>query len=160
GAILFEIVTGRRLWHGKSDVEIFGHLSRGEIPAPDPAATDAPAPLLEICRKALAPRAEDRFATASNMRDELADFLWRRGVRHMRAAQAMRATIVEPLGEERERPRLLNRPFSAQPGRGYRGPLQKRALQGRASTAAPVPGFPTASPIVLTSNEFADYEVK
>src|SRR5215468_4124025 len=69
GAILFEIVTGRQLWEGKTEVDIFRHLSRAEIPEPHATRPDAPPALLTICKRALSLRPEDRYASAALMRD-------------------------------------------------------------------------------------------
>jgi serine/threonine-protein kinase len=79
GAILFEVVTGRRLWQGLGEVEVLGRLARGEIPSLAAISHEAPAPLLQICQIALRAKPEDRFASAGEMRDALDEYLWQSG---------------------------------------------------------------------------------
>jgi serine/threonine-protein kinase len=79
GAVLFELVTGKRLWHGMNDLEILVRLTRGDIPSVQPAAGDVPAALTEICQRALKAKPDERYATAAEMRDALDDYLWSSG---------------------------------------------------------------------------------
>jgi serine/threonine-protein kinase len=74
GVILAEAVTGRRLWHGLNEVEVLTRLVRGELPP-----LEGTGRLIEICRQALRPRPEDRYATAAEMRDALDEYLWTQG---------------------------------------------------------------------------------
>ena len=67
GVCLWQAVTQRRLWKGLSDAEIFYRLMQHEIPSPTTVVPDLPEPLVDICSRALAPRREDRFATAADL---------------------------------------------------------------------------------------------
>jgi serine/threonine protein kinase len=65
GILMFELVTGQRLYQGASRSEIVRHARQG--PRRAPAALDAatlPHRLREVCRRALSPWAEDRYASA------------------------------------------------------------------------------------------------
>ena len=79
GAVLFEVLSGRRLWQGMGEIEILAALTRGEIPSLHAVRPDTPAALVEICQRALAARPDDRFATAAQMRDAVDQHLWASG---------------------------------------------------------------------------------
>jgi serine/threonine protein kinase len=111
GAILFEILSGRRLWQGMGDVEILAALTRGAIPSLQAvrggpgARSDAPPLLVEICERALQPRPEDRFATAAQMRDALDQFLWSSGGAPQ--AREMSELLMQEFESERQHTRAL-----------------------------------------------------
>jgi serine/threonine-protein kinase len=81
GAILFEVLTGRRLWHGMSELEILAALTRGQIPELQAHAVpiDTSPLLVHACEKALSARPEDRFSSAAELRDALDQQLWSNG---------------------------------------------------------------------------------
>jgi serine/threonine protein kinase len=79
GAILFEIITGRRLWQGLNEIEILGHLTTGDIPSVSTARPDTPPVLVQICQTALSARPEDRYSSAAEMRDAIDEYLWSTG---------------------------------------------------------------------------------
>ncbi|HEY2746714.1 MAG TPA: serine/threonine-protein kinase, partial [Polyangia bacterium] len=79
GAVLFEVLSGRRLWQGMGEIEILAALTRGEIPALHSVRPETSPALVEVCGKALAARPEDRYATAAEMRDALDQNLWATG---------------------------------------------------------------------------------
>jgi serine/threonine protein kinase len=79
GAILYELISGRRLWQGMSEIEILASLTRNEIPSLHAVSPETPEVLVRICAQSLAPRPEDRFATAGEMRDALDHYLWSTG---------------------------------------------------------------------------------
>lgn len=76
GVLLREIVTGERLWEGLGEIETLKKLISREIPA-FPAGRAVAPELREICEKAMAPRAEDRFKTAHEMRVRLEQYVGR-----------------------------------------------------------------------------------
>ncbi len=75
GVILWEAITGRRMWKGNAEGAIAHRLSIGDIPKIVDFCADSPPLLKAICERALAPRAEDRFPTAAAMRAELEGYL-------------------------------------------------------------------------------------
>ena len=105
GAILFEVLSGRRLWQGMGEIEILAALTRGEIPSLQAVRPETSPILVEICTRALAPRPEDRFATAAEMRDALDQHLWATGgaPRHRDVADV----LAKEFDEERQRVRAL-----------------------------------------------------
>ena len=105
GAVLFEALSGRRLWQGLGEIEILAALTRGEIPSLHAVRPDTPAALVQICAKALAPNMEERFSTAAEMRDALDQHLWATGgaPRHRDIAEA----LAREFDSERQRVRAI-----------------------------------------------------
>ncbi len=81
GVILWEMLTGTRMWKGMSDVEILDQLMHGRIPDIAAVRGDLSPELVDIVRRSLAPNAIDRYSSASEMRHGLLDELAREGDR-------------------------------------------------------------------------------
>ena len=62
GALMYELISGRRAFMGKSDAEAFGALLRDE-----PPALEAPAALERVVRKCLQKDPSQRFQTAGEL---------------------------------------------------------------------------------------------
>lgn len=76
GVMLWNLATGAKLWADRNDVDVARALYTGDYPAsPRALHPDVPAEIDAICRKALAPRREDRYGTAAEMRADLEAFL-------------------------------------------------------------------------------------
>jgi tRNA A-37 threonylcarbamoyl transferase component Bud32 len=71
GVILWEAVTGERMWKTASEQEIRARVLAGDLPMPEAIRADVPAPLARICRRALSRSPADRHATAQQLADEL-----------------------------------------------------------------------------------------
>lgn len=73
GVMLWEAVTGRRRWPaGLSDAAVFTRVASGELPeSPQAASVGLPPDIDRIVLKALAPKREDRYQTAAEMRADL-----------------------------------------------------------------------------------------
>jgi serine/threonine-protein kinase len=73
GVMLWEAVTGRRRWpSGLSQPALFTRLASGEPPEnPNAAAQGYPAEIDSIILKTLAPKPDDRFQTAAELREAL-----------------------------------------------------------------------------------------
>jgi serine/threonine protein kinase len=73
GVMLWEAVTGRRRWpSGLSQPALFTRLASGEPPEnPNAAALGYPAEIDAIILKTLAPKPDDRFQTAAELREAL-----------------------------------------------------------------------------------------
>ena len=74
GIVLFELLTGRRPWTGDTAAAIATARLTGAVPSPSAAHGGIPPTLETITRKALAPNAEDRFASAADMAEALEAF--------------------------------------------------------------------------------------
>jgi serine/threonine-protein kinase len=137
GAILFEIVAGRRLWKGLGEIEILGRLLRGDIPSLETVRTVIPGPIFDICKKALSASPADRYATAAEMRDALDEYLWQSGgiPRPKEIAEA----LVAEFGPERQKHReIIDRALSRL-GEGQKGRLEALAIAQEPSTRSPMP---------------------
>ncbi len=85
GVMLWEMLSGAQIWPGKSETEILRRVSAGDVPLPP---RDAPFSLQQICTKAMAFHADDRYPTAEALRSELDAYL----------AQHMTPTRVNGIG--------------------------------------------------------------
>jgi serine/threonine protein kinase len=81
GVVLWEAITGDRMWKGMGDVPIIGNLSEGRIPALSSVQQSLDPWLSRICLRAIAPAPEDRYATAAALQHELERWLDRRAER-------------------------------------------------------------------------------
>jgi serine/threonine-protein kinase len=75
GVMLWEAVTGRRMWKDLPDITILQRLLTGEIPAPRSVDSELPVKLESIILKALAPQREDRYETAQDLQIALEGYL-------------------------------------------------------------------------------------
>jgi serine/threonine protein kinase len=75
GVMLWEAVTGRRFAQTKDGEETRRRRESGIEPRVRAVAPTAPAPLVEICDRALALDPSDRFATAAEFREALLAYL-------------------------------------------------------------------------------------
>jgi len=78
GVMLWEALSGSKLWKGLSDATIMNRVLSGQIPQPQNAASPIPPELLAICVRALAPERKDRFQTALELELALEDYLAKR----------------------------------------------------------------------------------
>lgn len=76
GIILFELVAGRTLFTGADEIEVYDHITRGEIPDLSSEKLCDPA-LMRIIHKALERDPDERFPTAEAFADELRAYLYR-----------------------------------------------------------------------------------
>jgi hypothetical protein len=71
GVVLYELTTGARCFHGKTDFERMLAVVRGDYIAPTALVEDYPAELAEVVAKALAPKADRRYASCAEMIEAL-----------------------------------------------------------------------------------------
>jgi serine/threonine-protein kinase len=71
GVILWEALTGERMWKASSEHEIRQRVLAGDLPMPETVRATVPAPLARICRRALSRAPGERHATARQLADEL-----------------------------------------------------------------------------------------
>jgi serine/threonine protein kinase len=71
GVVLFELLTGRRLFSGNSDFSILERIRYAEVLPPSVVMPSVHPELEHVVLKALARRPEDRFETAKEMADAL-----------------------------------------------------------------------------------------
>jgi len=71
GVMLWEMLSGRRLWNGKADAEIVHHLAAGQRMPDLPVDPNRPPVLSGICARALAVNPDERYATAGELEIDL-----------------------------------------------------------------------------------------
>ena len=71
GVILWEALTGERMWKALSEGEIRARVLAGDLPSSETARPEVPDALARICRRALSRAPGDRHATARQLADEL-----------------------------------------------------------------------------------------
>jgi serine/threonine-protein kinase len=75
GVMLWEAVTGRRLWLGKSDVAVLHERLTVPVPRPSAVKPGVPPALERLVMRAMASSPGDRHPTADAMRAELESFM-------------------------------------------------------------------------------------
>lgn len=101
GVILWEAITGRRMWKGNAEGAIAHRLSVGEVPKITEFVPEPPPMLKAICERALAVRANDRYPTAAAMRQDLEHYL--ASLAPKPTARDLGAMVVQAFSEERAR---------------------------------------------------------
>ena len=71
GVMLWEMLSGRRLWQGMNEVQIVSQLAAGLPFPPLPSEAGLPPGLEEICERALDPNPDFRYQTAAEMEMDL-----------------------------------------------------------------------------------------
>ncbi len=79
GTVLFEMLTGERLFRGRSTAEVLERVISDTQPSPRALNPDIPEAVLEILRQALERDPEHRFATAARMGEACEHFLYDKG---------------------------------------------------------------------------------
>jgi eukaryotic-like serine/threonine-protein kinase len=72
GIILWEALTGQRLWSGFSEAKLLQKVMDGNVPPPRTVVPAVPERLEKVCLRATAARREDRYHSAQDMALELA----------------------------------------------------------------------------------------
>lgn len=80
GVLLWECVTGRRLFKAATEAQTLMRITGGKVPKPSSFAHECPAALERIILRALERRAEDRYPSALAMARDLEAFLLEEGV--------------------------------------------------------------------------------
>src|SRR5262249_12949827 len=66
GVVLWEVLTGEKLFDGESEAEVFGHVLEGVV-APPSTRADVPTAIDQVVLRALARDPDARFASALEM---------------------------------------------------------------------------------------------
>ncbi len=75
GIVLWELITGSRLFKRDNDAASMSAIANGDIPPPSKRRPDVPAELQAIALKALAVKPGERYQSAGEMSDALESFL-------------------------------------------------------------------------------------
>ena len=81
GVILWEMITGQRMWSGKGETAILTRLVVGDIPSVKSVRPELPGELAALTARACAPNRELRFRGAAEFRDAIVEYLDARSLR-------------------------------------------------------------------------------
>ena len=96
GIILFELVTGQRLYAGKGREEKIRSVRRAEVPSPRSVNPEVPSRLEEIILRTLNRDPDQRYQSARDLQEDLLSFLYDMGMRVSRAdvAEHLKTSFV------------------------------------------------------------------
>ncbi len=131
GVLLYKAASGQKFWATRDEFEIPQALVDGDYdPSPRAVNPDVPEAIDAICRKALAFRPEDRYATAADMQADIERFLGSRSASTHRELGTilqelfekeranLRAVLESSARELSASAETLGLPASAEPGDG------------------------------------------
>jgi len=81
GILLYEMLTGKRLFYGETDYQTVELVRNARIPPIKAQNPEVEQELEDIVRKTLARNKEDRFQTATDLQDALAHYSYSRGLK-------------------------------------------------------------------------------
>jgi serine/threonine protein kinase len=81
GILLYEMLTGKRLFYGETDYQTVELVRNAKVPPIKPQNPQVEPELEDIVRKALAKRKQDRFQSPIDMQDALAQYSYSRGLK-------------------------------------------------------------------------------
>ena len=107
GVVMYECLTGRRPFEGRSTYEILDAVVTREPPPPHEVNPAVPAAFSDLCLHLLAKRPEDRLQSAAELRDELAALGRGAAATIARSATAHRRTASAAARQPPRRPYWL-----------------------------------------------------
>ncbi|MEM6290264.1 MAG: protein kinase [Myxococcota bacterium] len=136
GVVLFETLTGTRLFQAETDFATLEKVRAVEVPRPTSLNPDIPKPLENIIYKALAREPEQRYQSAIELHDELQAFMFAQGMFYSRKDLAgwMRTQYAREIELEKEkdkaqaslRPEMFENPQSGGADAGNGSPRRQR----------------------------------
>jgi eukaryotic-like serine/threonine-protein kinase len=100
GVMLWEALSGSKLWKGLSDAAIMNRVLSGDIPEPRNESAPIAPELLAICRRALAPERDNRYPSALALELALEEYLAQRS--HYVSARELGRFMTERFAKLRE----------------------------------------------------------
>jgi serine/threonine protein kinase/formylglycine-generating enzyme required for sulfatase activity len=143
GVVLYELLTLRRPFEGRTDEVVLSEIQRAEPPAIRKLNPRVPRDLETLCQKAMAKAPRERYATAGELRDDLGRFLLHEAIwaRPPKALARMRSLY-------RRRRRELVGVLLVVAGVGVGWRMRTLAAAEPARVSLAVPGFPEAQVFV------------
>ena len=152
GVVLFETLTGTRLFQAETDFATLEKVRAVDVPRPTSLNPDIPKPLENIIYKALAREPEQRYQSSIELHDELQAFMFAQGMFYSRKDLAgwMRTQYAREIELEKEkdkaqaslRPEMFEAPAANQGDAGSPGPRRQRKtmmMPGGGSGGPPPP---------------------
>jgi serine/threonine-protein kinase len=100
GVMLWEALSGSKLWQGLSDATIMNRVLKGEIPRPSKPSSEIPSELEAICMRALAADRHERYQTALELELAIEGYLAKRS--HYVSARELGRFMSERFAQVRE----------------------------------------------------------
>jgi serine/threonine protein kinase len=79
GVVLYELLSGRRMFRGRTSQETLAMVRAAQLPPLDAASLNIPPELARMLERSLAKGREDRYAWGNELGTEITQFLFRRG---------------------------------------------------------------------------------
>jgi serine/threonine-protein kinase len=98
GILLWEMLTGRRLFYGETDYQTVELVRQAKVPSISAVNPDVDQDLEEIVRKSLARDVRDRYQSANDLQEAVIQYLFSRGLKVTN--QDVRALVLEVLAEK------------------------------------------------------------
>ncbi len=119
GVVLFEVLTGTRLFQADTDFATLEKVRAVDVPRPASLNPEIPKPLENIMYKALAREPEQRYQSAIELHDELQAFMFAQGLFYSRKDLAvwMRQQYAREIELEKEKAAAPSPPPPADAGR-------------------------------------------
>ncbi|MFO0633766.1 MAG: serine/threonine-protein kinase [Nannocystaceae bacterium] len=135
GVVLFEVLTGNRLFQADTDFATLEKVRAVDVPRPSSLNPEIPKPLENIIYKALAREPEQRYQSAIELHDELQAFMFAQGLFYSRKDLAawMRQQYAREIELEKEKAAAPTPPPPADAGR------RKTMMMGPSATPPPPP---------------------
>ncbi|MGE0789719.1 MAG: PEGA domain-containing protein [Sandaracinaceae bacterium] len=156
GIVLYELLTGERLFVGESDFSTLEKVRNVEIMPPSTYNRRIPEELEQIVLKALAKDVDDRYQTAMDLHDDLQSFMYTSGNFFSRKdlSAYMRKAFAEEIAKESQREeeyRQLEAQVPAPTGAKSSGldafaDLEPAAPEGNRAKAANISSQPVGGP--------------
>ncbi|RME28770.1 MAG: DUF4388 domain-containing protein [Deltaproteobacteria bacterium] len=139
GITLWEMLTCRRLFKGKNELEVLLQMRDAKVPDPRVHVTELNEQLVEIVMKALKKDREQRWRSAREFREALDDYLFERGIKvtQTHLESYLKHLFADRLEQEKQKERTAKvektreappRYWVRSPGRGTRGPVELAEL--------------------------------
>jgi len=149
GVILWEAVAGRRMWEGKTEVELFRALATGALPDLREFAPAAPDSIVRVVQRATAIEPERRFANALEMLAAIEEASAKEGL--LTRSHELAAFMATHFGEAREEEQTQIRA-------ALRGEVGSGAIEFSDSRQRLIPSDPTVES-ARTSDEPMELQV-
>lgn len=154
GILLWQAATGKRFWGELDDLMIVEALVTGRYErSPKAVSPDVPDAVDRICRRALAPRAADRYANALEMQQELEAFL---GPSALTARRELVNFLSEQFVKERAQLRSIVEKASKD---SLRNTMNVALLATRSATNSAA-SFPGISQSIPPQTSASDVEIR
>jgi serine/threonine protein kinase len=141
GIVLYEAVTGERLFTGNDEISILEKVRKAEIPSPTELNPAIPPELEAVLKKALAKEPENRYQTASEMEMALEELITKKGYAFssLSLSHYMQSLFADEILKDTRRFQLVTSQAH------QAAPVEDRSTVVRPAPSAPAPVDPMAA---------------